>query len=160
MQTEKEGSDLVWENPGFKKQWQEKKAHFVFVTGENGIPTVFDLVKSKLKNDQKSCLTLIYFTSAYASQPLFKAELESLEKRFPTKLITHYSFSTNANHPEDTAWHQQVLEIVINSNTFNTMSFLIIGNDELVASVTDRLHFLSVKSNHIYSHIIKSYENN
>jgi len=154
MQTEKEGSELVWENPGFKKHWQQKNAHFVFITGENGIHIVFDLIKSKLKNDQNSCLTLIYFTSSYVSQPLFKAELESIEKRFPSKLITHFLFTANQNHPENTAWHQQILEIVINSNTFSVMPFLIIGKEELVASVNDRLHYLGIKSNHIYSHII------
>jgi Na+-transporting NADH:ubiquinone oxidoreductase subunit NqrF len=153
MQTEKDGSELILGNPEFKKQWKEENAHFVFVTGENGIHTVFDLIKSKLKNDQNSCLTLIYFTTAYVSQPLFKAELESLEKRFPTKLITHYLFSANQINPENTTWHQQILEIVINSNTCNTMPFLILGDDELVAFVSDRLHFLGVKSNHIYSHI-------
>jgi len=154
MQTEKELPELDWVISGFKKIWQEKNAHFVFISGENGIHIVFDLIKSKLKNEQNCCLTLIYFTSAYLSQPLFKAELENLEKRFPSKLITHYLFTGNQNHPENISWHQQILEIVINSNTFNTMPFLIIGNEELVASVSDRLHFLGIKSNHIYSHII------
>lgn len=154
MQTEKELPELDWAIDGFKKTLQEKNAHFVFITSENGIHIVFDLIKSKLKNEHNCCLTLIYFTSAYLSQPLFKSELESLERRFPSKLITHYLFTGNQNHPENSIWHQQILEVVINSNTRTTMQFLILGNEELVGIVTDRLHFLSIQSNHIYSQII------
>jgi hypothetical protein len=154
MQTEKELPELDWVTSGFKKTLQKKNAHFVFITGDNGIHIVFDLIKSKLKNEHHCCLTLIYFTSAYLSQPLFKAELENLEKRFPAKLISHYLFTGNQNYPENSIWHQQILEIVINSNTRTAMQFLILGNEELVGTLTDRLHFLSIHSTHIYSQII------
>jgi len=153
MQIEKEATIVRFENPEFRKLWQHKNAHFVFVTGDNDIHTVFDLIKLKLKTAHNSCLTLIYSTSACISQPLFKAELEYLEKRFPSKLITHYLFSAKPALPENTSWLQQILEIVINSNTSTVMPFLIIGDEDLSALVSDRLHFLGIKSNHIYSHI-------
>lgn len=154
MQTEKEISEIKRKTAGFKNVLQERNAHFVFITGELGIHPVFDLVKTKLQSEYNSCLTLIYFTSANLSQPLYKAELENLEKRFPSKLITHYLFTGNQNCPENRNWHQQILEIVINSNTRSVMEFLILGTEEFIETVTDHLHFLSIHSNHIYSQII------
>ena len=154
MPSEKKLTESPLMTARFNRISPAKHDHFVFITGESGIIDVFERIKSKLRNETDSCLTLVYFTSAYLSQPLFKAELESLEKRFPSKLITHYLFVRTQNHPENIEGHQQILEIVINSNTSSTMQFLILGSEEMVSSVTDRLHFLGVKSNHIHSQII------
>jgi ferredoxin-NADP reductase len=133
---------------------KDKNAHLVFITGESGITEAFKLIKSKLTSDPESCLTLIYYTSAYLSQPLFKAELENLEKRFPSKLITHYLFCRNQERSESFESHQQILEIVINSNTCNTIQFTIQGSEEMIHTICDRLQFLGIKSNHIHSQII------
>jgi ferredoxin-NADP reductase len=154
MQTEKDWSELNGLNSGLKNICLETNAHVVFICGESGIHEVFSLVKSMLKDKHDCCLSLIYFTSAYLSQPLYKAELENLEKRFPTKLITHYLFANKQDHPENIEWAQQILEIVINSNTSSSMQFQIWGNEEMVDTVTHRLQFLSIRSNQIYSHII------
>ena len=154
MQTEKDWSELIGMNSGLINIWHKTNTHFVFISGESGIHKGFDLVKSMLKYKHDCCLSLIYYTSAYLSQPLFKAELENLEKRFPTKLITHYLFANKQDHPENIEWAQQVLEIVINSNTSSSMQFLIWGNEEMVESITHRLHFLSIRTDQIYSHII------
>jgi hypothetical protein len=134
--------------------WLQENIHFVYVTGESGIIEVFELIEAKLKSQPDSCLTLIYFTSVYLSQPMFKAELESLEKRFPSRLIIHYLFCRNQHHPENFETHQQILEIVINSNTCSTIQFLIQGNEEMISTIADRLHFLGIKSNQIHSQII------
>jgi ferredoxin-NADP reductase len=154
MQTEKKVTESHLTTTGKNTIRLEKNAHFVFITGERGINDAFELIKSKLRNEPDSCLTLIYFYSAYLSQPLFKAELENLEKRFPSKLITHFLSCRNEHLPEYLESHQQILEIVINSNTFSTMLFMIQGNEEMINSFSDRLHFLGIKSNHIHSQII------
>jgi ferredoxin-NADP reductase len=153
MQMEKQFTDSVLTTVG-NTTHEDRGSHFVFITAEYGIIDVFERIKSKLKNDPFSCLTLIYFSSACLSQPLFKAELESLEKRFPSKLITHFMFCRNEHFPEYLESHQQVLEIVINSNTFSEMQFLVSGDAEMLSTVGDRLHFLGITSNHIHSQII------
>lgn len=154
MQLEEKVTGILKKVPLGKSQSTEESDHLVFITSESGILGVFEQLKSRLKNHSESFLSLIYFTSAYLSQPLFKAELENLEKRFPSKLITHFIFCRNQELPESFENHQQILEIVINSNTCNTIQFLIHGKDEMINTISDRLHFLGIKSNHIHSQII------
>lgn len=131
-----------------------KNSHFVFVTDHNGIDSVFELLKSKLKNELNSCLSLVYSITEHLPLPLFKAELESLEKRYPSQLITYYVFNKNAVAPENSELNQQILEIVINCNTCDFMEFMIMGHEDLVPMVIDRLQFLGIKSNQINSKII------
>jgi hypothetical protein len=129
-------------------------AHFVFISDESGIITAFEQIKSKLRSEFNGCLTLIYSTPVYLSRPLFRAELENLEKRFPSKLITHY-VSNRSPHPSDNPeTHQQIMEIVINSNTCGMMQFLILGQEEFAGMVIGRLQFLGIKSNQLNSQII------
>lgn len=154
MQLERKDIGSVKKASGGKFRRTAENDHVVFITGENGIVNVFERLKSRLKNDTESCLTLIYFTSAYIAQPLFKAELENLEKRFPSKLITHFLFCRNQELPESFEAHQQILEIVINSNTCSRIQFLISGNQEMISTIQDRLQFLGIQSNHIHSQII------
>ena len=154
MQTEEKVSESRLKTTGDSQIWHQENSHFVFITGDSGIVDVFELIKAKLKIQPDCCLTLIYFTSAYLSQPLFKAELESLEKRFPSKLIIHYLFCRNQHLAENFEVHQQILEIVINSNTCSAMQFLIQGNEVMISTIGDRLHFLGINSNQIHSHII------
>ena len=141
-------------NPGTIVGKTGKDTHLVFITNESGISSVFESVKAGLGNGSKGCLTLIYSTSAYLSQPLYKAELESLERRFPSRLIIHYVFGRAQNARENLESHQRVLEIVINSNTCMKMQFLVAGQDEFSGMIIGRLKFLGITTNQIISQII------
>jgi len=139
---------------GTKNGKPQDSAHFVYISDESGIITAFDQIKSKLRCELNGYLTLIYSTPVYLSQPLFRAELENIEKRFQSRLITHYVYNRNPHPSDNPDNHQQILEIVINSNTCRMMQFLILGHEEFASTVTGRLQFLGIKSDQISSQII------
>ena len=136
---------------------QPNDSHLVFVSDENGISSVFEQIMSLLRSDLNRCLTLIYATSGLQSQAIFRAELESLEKRFPAQLATHYLINRCPASYDNPGLNLQILEVVINCNIKQFMKFLVVGHPELVESVTDRLCFLGVASTQIYSQTIKSF---
>ncbi len=152
MQTEKKVKDSV--SSRNKNAVQEESAHIVYISDECGIITAFEQIKSKLRSELNGCLTLIYSTPVYLTQPLFKAELESLEKRFQSRLITHYVFNRNPRPSDNPDTHQQILEIVINSNICGTMQFSILGHEEFAGMIAGRLKFLGITTNQIKSQII------
>jgi len=126
-------------------------SHFVFITDDSGIVAVFEQIKSKLGLEANNCLTLVYSISGKEGQPLFKAELESIEKRFPAQLLTHYLFNGNLVLRENADQIQQTIEIIINSNLRKWMQFLVHGEADFVESVSERLHFLGIQPIRIYS---------
>jgi hypothetical protein len=152
MQTEKKVKDPV--SSRNKNASQEASAHFVYISDESGIITAFEQIKSKLSSELNGCLTLIYSTPVYLSQPLFRAELESLERRFQSRLITHYVFNRNPRPSDNPDTHQRILEIVINSNICRMMQFSILGHEEFAGMIAARLQFLGIKTNQISSQII------
>ena len=152
MLPEKKPKDST--SSGLKKSTSGDSSHFVFISDESGIIPVFEQIKSKLRSEVNGCLTLIYSTPVYLSRPLFRSELENLEKRFPSKLITHYVFNRNPRPSDNSDTHQQILEVVINSNTCGIMQFLILGHEEFGGMIAGRLQFLGIKANQIKSQII------
>jgi hypothetical protein len=133
------------------------EAHLVFISDEYGISSVFEQIIALLRSDLNRCLTLIYATSGLQSQAIFRAELESLEKRFPSQLVTHYLIKRSSASYGNPGLNLQILEVVINCNIKQFIKFLVVGYSELVESVTDRLCFLGIDSNQIYSQTIYSY---
>ena len=129
-------------------------AHFVFVANETGICSAFESIKSRLRNERNNCLSLIYSISRLHPQPLFISELESLERRYPSRLITYYLYTRDQDLTDKPDMNQQILEIVINSNICESIQFLILGDAMLVELVTDRLHFLGIHPDQISSQII------
>ena len=154
MQSEKKNIELPSTTSGCENIRTDTNAHFVFVANESGIYSAFELIKSLLRNEQNSCLSLIYSITRLHPQPLFISELENLERRYPSQLITYYLFSRNHDLTDKRDINQQILEIVINCNTCELMQFLILGDAELVELVTDRLRFLGICPDRISSQII------
>jgi hypothetical protein len=139
---------------GFENGLQGKSDHCVYICCENGIHTAFDQIKCGLKTGLKDCLTLIYSTPAFLAQPLFKAELENLERRFPSQLLTHYVYRRNQNCDDDSGLHQSILEIVINSNTSPVMDFMVMGKEDFAGMISGRLTYLGINENQIHTQII------
>jgi len=131
-----------------------ESAHFICISSESGITAAFEQIKAALRGEANQCLTLVYSTPADPTQPLFKAELESLEKRFPSRLITHYVSSQHLHAADNSASHQRILEIIINSNTFGRMQFQVLGQEDFAGMIIDRLQFLGIPTNQIISQII------
>ncbi len=130
-----------------------KDLHLVFVTDDAGISTAFELLKSNLSLELDSCLTLVYTISEDPNHFLFKAELKSLVKRFPTQLITYPLHHGELVSSYNCGAIQRVLEIVLNCNVRKHLQFLILGQAGLVETATDRLQFLGIDSGQIHSQI-------
>jgi hypothetical protein len=57
-------------------------------------------------------------------------------------------------NPGNSDINQQLLEIIINSNTCEMLQFLVLGQEDLVIRVTGRLLFLGIQPNQIHSQIL------
>lgn len=122
--------------------------HLVLISDETGILTAFNLIKSKLFNRSADFLTLIYSVSQLEDSPLFKSELNCLEKRFSHQLEIHYIINTTNISINETIL-QETLEVVINCNISTTMLFQAVGNVQLVEFVLERLCYLGIQKNQI-----------
>jgi len=151
MQTEANQIGSILANSTESLAGTASDSHFVFITDDSGIIAVFELIKSKLGMEANNCLTLVHSVSGHLGHPLFKAELESIEKRFPSQLLSHYLFRGNLTLRENTDSIQQTLEIIINCNLRKFMKFLVQGEPEFVESVSERLVFLGIRTTQIYS---------
>ncbi len=128
--------------------------HFVYITDNAGIGRVFESIKSRLQEEQFSCLTLIYSILEGSADPLFSGELETIERRFPAQLITYYVPVKELVFPCQSESFQSQLEIVINSNICKNLQFMILGEASLVEVVVGRLSFLGVNATQIHSQIL------
>ena len=151
MQSEHNLEESLFGSSEGKNNRLGKDLHYVFIADKYGIDSAFELIKFKLGNELNSCLTLIYSIHRLLPLPLYKSELEMLERRFPSKFIAWYVFSRNTIPPDNFEMNQQIIEIVINSNTSRFIQFLILGQEEFTGMVIGRLHFLGIKSNQIRS---------
>ena len=125
--------------------------HVVFIADQSGISTAFEMIKSMLGSGQNNCLTLIYSIPENTVQPLFKAELESIEKRYPAQLLSYYVSGKGLIPRDQIDKIQQLLEIVINCNTRRSMQFLLMGQTEQTETVAGRLYYLGINTTQIYS---------
>ena len=122
--------------------------HLVLISDEKGILTAFNLIKSKLFNRSADFLTLIYSVSQLEDSPLFKSELNSLEKRFSHQLEIHY-ISDRTNISKNETILQETLEVVINCNISTTILFQAVGNEQLVEFAMERLYYLGIRKNQL-----------
>ena len=122
--------------------------HLVIISDETGILTAFNLIKSKLANSSGNFLTLIYSVSQLDNPPLFKSELNSLEKRFSHQLEIHY-ISDRTNISINETILQVTLEVVINCNISTTILFQAVGNEQLVEFAMERLYYLGIRENQL-----------
>lgn len=70
----------------------QRKYHYVMVAGGSGITPLLSLTKSILINEPNSRVTLLY-CSRSEEQIIFKDQLESLQEKFPGKIITIHNLT-------------------------------------------------------------------
>jgi len=127
-----------------------KDTHFILISDIKGIGFAFNQLKILLGKNNNNYLSLIYYLFPKVSaHPLFKSELESIEKRFSSKLLVYYAHYNAPSFSDESCANQQILEVVINSNTLNQMQFQVFGNSEFIEIISERLHFLGIKENQI-----------
>jgi hypothetical protein len=154
MQTVKNQKESSTPISGDEKLGAGPTLHSVYITDNTGIDRVFERIKSRLREEQFSCLTLIYSIIEGSPVPLFSGELETIERRFPAQLITYYVPVIDLVFPCQPERFQSQLEIVINSNICKHMQFMVHGEASLVEVVVGRLTFLGINATQIHSQIL------
>lgn len=119
-------------------------AHYVLIADETGIAIAFNRLKKTLADHSFGCITLVYAFLNDVPHPLYKAELQSLEKRF-SNLLEVFIISHEAKASIMKAKIQKSIEVIINSNINAAMQFYAGGNAEMVEQVKKLLCFLGIK---------------
>jgi len=123
-------------------------SHYVLIADETGITVAFNHLKTKLADHSFGCITLVYAFLNDVPHPLYKAELQSLEKRFSNSLEV-FILSHEAKASIMKAKIQKTIEVILNSNIYTTMQFHAGGNTEMVEQVKKLLYFLGIKETQI-----------
>jgi len=123
-------------------------AHYVLIADETGIAAAFNRLKKNLADHSFGCITLVYAFLNDVSNPLYKAELQSLEKRF-SNLLEVFIITHEAKASIMKAKIQKSIEVIINSNINTVMEFYAGGNAEMVGQVKKLLCFLGVQESQI-----------
>jgi hypothetical protein len=149
MQKDKINKSHISENFQSCQETLADESHFVFITDESGIGQAFETIKSMLGGGKNNCLTLIYSVPENPAQPLFKAELESIEKRYPAQILTYYVTGKGILPIDQMDKIQQILEIVINCNTRKWMQFRMMVRAEQTETIAGRLTYLGINPTQI-----------
>lgn len=123
-------------------------SHYVLIADETGIAIAFNRLKKTLADHSFGCITLVYAFLNDVPHPLYKAELQSLEKRF-SNLLEVFILTHEAKASIMKAKIQKSIEVIINSNINNVMQFYAGGNAEMVEQVKKILYFLGIKETQI-----------
>lgn len=115
--------------------------HKVYITDSAGIFDAFSHIRADLSTSACIHLTLLYQVPATDERILFEKELAVLQKRFPTSLIV-----TIFTQDQDENTIQEHIEVTVNSDVSDTITFFVFGDMYFVHSVTDTIDYLHIKS--------------
>jgi len=118
----------------------ETNIHYVFLTDDAGLASVFPKLKDCLSLPGYRHVTLLYLSSGKSR--IFHKELYILQKHFPTQLFVLLRSKLRPGQGESC---QQDLEAILNANTMQHMEFILSGLEEFVQKAGDMLHFLGIK---------------
>lgn len=126
-----------------------KKNELVYIVDSLGLQQAFFSLKSILSIEQANFLSILYFSNDTSEYPLFKRELEYLEKRFQSRLsVLCIKVSNKLTIDKGT------IEVVINCSVVENQNFIIIGEQEFINTVEDELLFLNINEINIEKKII------
>jgi ferredoxin-NADP reductase len=122
-----------------QKEIEEMGIHYIFITDDLGIASVFPAIKFKLTDLNCQQVSLLYFS--VNKQHIFQKELQILERRFPTQLYVSY---ISKEIEAATVFPNEEIEAVLNANTMKRMDFILSGNQEFIEKVKSILHFFDI----------------
>lgn len=154
MHIRENGNESTLSKAHIARERSGMDTHEVLVADDFGIHAAFECVKLNLGTRQKNCISLVYSVNGPLSHILYKAELESLERRFISQLLTYYAFPGGPDR-QTSCPVQQKLEIIINSNTCKALKFNVLGREDHVLKSIGCLLFLGIKPSQIQSQIFK-----
>lgn len=114
--------------------------HRVFVADNGGIDIGFPEIVELLKYDPSSDMHISLLYISQSANFVFRRELKVLTKRFPTAFITYYNRTLQ----------QEIIEMIINTNTKPKIEFFLSVNEELQVMILDKLRFLNIDIENIY----------
>jgi ferredoxin-NADP reductase len=121
------------------KDVKEMGVHYIFITDDLGIASVFPAIKFKLTDQDCQQVSLLYFS--LNKQHVFRKELQILERRF----LTHLYISYLSQDIEGTrAFPNEEIEAVLNANTMPRMDFILSGNEEFIGKAKSLLTFFDI----------------
>lgn len=113
--------------------------HYIFITDDLGIASVFPIIKFKLTDLNCQQVSLLYFS--VNKQHVFQKELQILERRFLTQLYVSYLSKDIENL---SVFPNEEIEAVLNANTMQRMDFILSGNEEFIENVKRILIFFDI----------------
>lgn len=114
--------------------------HIVFIADNEGIDIGFPEIVKLLKYEPPTNMHISLLYISESADFIFRNELKVLTKRFPTTLITYYSSTLQ----------QETIEMIINTNTKPKIEFFLSVNEELQATIFNKLRFLSINIEDIH----------
>ena len=123
--------------------------HYIFIADTTGMASVYPTLKERLATVADRHVTLLYCSDS--NQYIFQKELEILQKHFPTRLFVNYHSNTLDGA---CVFQQEDVEAIVNANTMQQMRFVISGNKEFTAKMTELLTFLGVNDIQIHKQYI------
>jgi ferredoxin-NADP reductase len=122
-----------------QKDIKEMGIHYIFITDDLGIASVFPIIKFKLTDLNCQQVSLLYFS--VNKQHVFQKELQILERRFLTQLYVSY---ISKEIEGVTVLPNEEIEAVLNANTMQRMDFILSGNEEFIENVKRILIFFDI----------------
>ena len=127
--------------------------HYIFIADATGMASVYPTLKERLATALDQHVTLLYCSGD--NQYIFQKELEILQKHYPAQLFVSYHSNTVdercVSQQQDLEFiAQEDIEVILNANTMQQMSFIISGNAAFTAKITDSLIFLGIKDIQIH----------
>lgn len=130
----------------------QKGIHYIFIADTTGIASAFPALKERLTKAAYQHVTLLYCSGSH--QYIFRKELEILQTHYPTQFFVSY----HSNAPDECrVLQQEDIEVIVNANTMQQMSFVISGNAEFTTIITDFLTFLGIKDIQIHKQYFSEY---
>jgi hypothetical protein len=122
-----------------QKDIKEMGIHYIFITDDLGIASIFPTIKFKLTDLKCQQVSLLYFS--VIKQHVFQKELQILERRFLTQLYVSY---LSKEIETLTVLPNEEIEAVLNANTMQRMDFILSGNEEFIGKVKSILIFFDI----------------
>jgi len=122
-----------------QKDINEMGIHYIFITDDLGIASIFPAIKFKLTDLNCQQVSLLYFS--VNKRHVFQKELQILERRFLTHLYVSYLSKAIEGI---TVFPNEEIEAVLNANTMQRMDFILSGNEEFIEKVKSILMFFDI----------------
>lgn len=128
---------------------KEKTIHYLFISDESAIATVFLRLKEKLANFSPDHVSLIYFSDQGF---IFRKELEVLSRHFPSKLLVYFESKGSAAGMSEL---RETIEVILNENTRDLWQVRIQGEEELLNQSYQHLVFLGMDTDRIATELVR-----